>query len=170
MEKPYQSVVILFIYFYFLADLGKMSHSPVLILQPRSQKHWGMLKSFAFLCIGWTSVNSYALWRFRTKCLTNHLNPQLPFLRLEAVIAEVRKCSPQTHDSQINSLLVWKKATKHVVRYRFSSVFVLSLAQLSGGSTTVHYLQFIILTKREECGCESTNNSTPGALCFFSLY
>lgn len=32
--------------------------------------------------------------RFRTKCLTNHLNLQLPLLRLDAIIAEVKKCSP----------------------------------------------------------------------------
>lgn len=77
-----------------------------------------MLKSFAFFAsVGQVSTATLCE-RFRTKCLTNHLNLQLPFLRLEAVIAEVKKCSPLTHDSQINSLLVWKKA---VVRYCFSS-------------------------------------------------
>lgn len=53
------------------------------------------------------------------------------------------------------------------MRYRFSKLFVLRQAHLSCGTRTVHYLQFIILTKCEECGCESTNNSTPGAFSFF---
>lgn len=43
--------------------------------------------------------------RFRTKCLTNPLNLQLQFPRLEAVIVKVKKCCPETHDSQINSHL-----------------------------------------------------------------
>lgn len=119
----------------------------------------------AFAC----QVSTAMFWeQFRSVCL-NHFNLPLLFLQLEAVIAEVRKYGPMTQGSP-DKFLSSREAPKHVVRYRFSKLFVPQLARLSCETTAVHYLQFIILTKCEECGCESTNNSTPGAFSFFPLY
>lgn len=69
------------------------------------------LESFAFLYIGRTSVNCQPLRKIENQCLTNPLNLQLSFLRLEAVVVGVKKGSPETHDSQINSHLKRKLAS-----------------------------------------------------------
>ena len=80
---------------------------------PASARHVsGRGESFACLCLLGQVSRATLFERFWTKCLRNHLNLQLPFLKLEAVIAEVKKCSPWTHDSQINSLLVWKEGSQ----------------------------------------------------------
>ena len=77
-----------------------------------SPARFGTWESFACLCLLGQVSRATLFERFWTKCLRNHLNLQLPFLKLEAVIAEVKKCSPWTHNSQINSLLVWKEGSQ----------------------------------------------------------
>lgn len=49
---------------------GLMANLPVSLLQPRSQGHFGMLESFAFLCILGQVSRAALCERFRSKCLT----------------------------------------------------------------------------------------------------
>lgn len=81
---------------YSLDGLGMMANSPVLTHfgLDTSQKRFKICSHLHFFTSVGQVSTAMLCERFRTKYLTNHLNLQLPFLRLEAVIAEVKKCSP----------------------------------------------------------------------------